>query len=532
MSSLQRYGNATLVVQRIVRLKRLTFCLLGTATPADLIQDTRVSPFNIGKRTELRDFTDEEAKPLATGLSNNLENLSRILYWTGGHPYLTQRLCRSAQESGAKTPAEIDKLCNDLFLTHSAKESDDNLAFVRNRLLKSEVDLSALLEIYKQMRSGKSVANDETNPLCAVLKLSGVAKVENGILKVRNPIYARVFDAKWIETHLPNAEKRRQKAAYLRSVSRTLAIASLILAMMAYLIMTVFQKIEAVNELATSASRLRTNIDNDTMESDYITDMNLAQREYEYGNISHTVDILEETNNNKYLGLEWGYWTRMCCLDLFTLKKHNGSIYSVAFSPDGKRIVSGSFDYKAIVWDAQTGHETVTLTGHTGAVNSVSFSPDGNRIVTGSDDSSVKVWESQTGQEILTLKGHTESVRSVAFSPNGRLIYIDSKDNSIKVWNAPYGYVRDTLKGHSDVVNSISFSSDGRRMVTGSSDKSAIVWDARRGLETVALVGHTDGVNSVSFSPDGKRILTGSRDSTARVWISDPEAGHIASKHF
>src|SRR5579871_6280280 len=164
-------------------LERLVFCLLGTATPADLIQDTRVSPFNIGKRIELRDFTPEEAAPLAQGLGRNGSTLlERVLYWTGGHTYLTQRLCRSVAESGVQTVSEVDRLCTELFLTHTAKESDDNLAFVRNRLLKSEVDLAALLDLYRKMRDGKRPAYDETNPLCPVLRLSGVAKVREGML--------------------------------------------------------------------------------------------------------------------------------------------------------------------------------------------------------------------------------------------------------------------------------------------------------------------------------------------------------------
>ena len=111
-------------------LSRLTVCLLGTATPADLIQDTRTSPFNIGRRIEVRDFTPDEAAPLAEGLgANGPVLLSRVLYWTGGHPYLTQRLCRAAQESDAKSLADVDKPCLDLFLTRTAAEADDNLAF-------------------------------------------------------------------------------------------------------------------------------------------------------------------------------------------------------------------------------------------------------------------------------------------------------------------------------------------------------------------------------------------------------------------
>ena len=210
-------------------LNRLSVCLLGTATPAELIQDTRTSPFNIGRRVELRDFTSEEAKPLETGLNQEEHGesrpgpgqklLARILYWTGGHPYLTQRLCRSVLESDAKTSGEVDKICAELFLTHKAQESDDNLAFVRNRLLKSEADLAALLELYRHMRQGKRVSDDETNPLIGIVKLSGAARVDAGSLRVRNRIYEHVFDKKWVEAHMPDAERRRQQAAFRRGLS-------------------------------------------------------------------------------------------------------------------------------------------------------------------------------------------------------------------------------------------------------------------------------------------------------------------------
>lgn len=223
-------------------LKQLSFCLLGTAAPQDLIQNTDITPFNVGKRIELSDFTPQEAAPLATGLnhgesgehggkrerdSRGEELLQRVLYWTNGHPYLTQRLCSALVEAQSPPPStnhqppSVDSFCHNLFLSHAAAESDDNLANVRNRLLKNDLDTASLLTLYGQIRADKRVPDDETNPLCALLKLSGVAKVENGLLRVRNRIYATVFDAKWVTTHMPDAELRRQKEAYRRGVTRT-----------------------------------------------------------------------------------------------------------------------------------------------------------------------------------------------------------------------------------------------------------------------------------------------------------------------
>ena len=121
---------------------------------------------------------------------------------------------------------------------------------------------------------------------------------------------------------------------------------------------------------------------------------------------------------------------------MFTLKGHTGFVLSAAFSPDGTRIVTGSGDHTAKVWDAQTGRELLTLKGHTDAVWSAAFSPDGTRIVTGSGDHTAKVWNAQTGRELLTLKGHTDAVGSAAFSPDGRRIVTASFDHTAKVWEA------------------------------------------------------------------------------------------------
>ena len=215
-------------------LERLTFCLLGVASPSDLIRDTRTTPFNIGQRIELYDFTEAEAAPLAQGLRCEGEFgaalLKRILYWTGGHPYLTQRLCQSVAEANPQSqgpnPQFVDRLCEELFFTRRASERDDNLLFVRERMLRSEVDVAGLLSLYAQAHQGKRVVDDETNSLVSILRLSGITRVEEGRLRVRNRIYARVFDREWVMTHMPDAEVRRQRAAYRKGLFRAAAIAA------------------------------------------------------------------------------------------------------------------------------------------------------------------------------------------------------------------------------------------------------------------------------------------------------------------
>ena len=204
-------------------LSRLTFCLLGVATPSDLIRDTRTTPFNIGQRIELTDFTAEEAAPLAQGLCGDFEKgqqlLRRVLYWTGGHPYLTQRLCQAVSEDGRATQAAVDHICTELFLSHRARERDDNLLFVRERMLRNETDVAGLLLLYGKVRNGGKVRDEETNPLVTILRLAGIVRVERGHLAVRNRIYGEVFDKNWVTTNLPGAEVRRQRKAYLRGLT-------------------------------------------------------------------------------------------------------------------------------------------------------------------------------------------------------------------------------------------------------------------------------------------------------------------------
>jgi WD40 repeat protein len=157
-------------------------------------------------------------------------------------------------------------------------------------------------------------------------------------------------------------------------------------------------------------------------------------------------------------------------------------------------------------------------------VLSVAFSPDGTRIVSGCGDETIRVWDARTGDTVAgPFKGHTNWVRSVAFSPDDTRIVSGSDDHTIRVWDARTGdTVAEPFKGHTGFVCSIAFSPDGMRIVSGSYDHTIRVWDARTG-DTVAgpFKGHTDSVASVAFSPDGTRIVSGSYDQTIQVWDAD-----------
>ncbi len=210
-------------------MARLTFCLIGVATPTDLIEDTRLTPFNIGTRIELADLTEEDAAPLAEGMGGGGDVgrrlLKRVFHWTNGHPYLTQKLCAAvAAAGGVTTNADVDRVCEDRFLSDRARDMDDNLVYVRERMLRSEVDRAALLDTYAKLYAGKHVRFDDGDRIVTVLFLSGITSGRNGQLHMRNRIYDRVFDRAWIRENMPDAEVRRQTSAYRKGLLRGIGI--------------------------------------------------------------------------------------------------------------------------------------------------------------------------------------------------------------------------------------------------------------------------------------------------------------------
>src|SRR5215510_262010 len=264
----------------------------------------------------------------------------------------------------------------------------------------------------------------------------------------------------------------------------------------------------------------------------YAAHMNLAMQAWEVNDIGRVRELVEShiprPGEEDMRGFEWYYLWRICHRDLLTLKGHIHIVDSVAFSPDGNRLASGSADQTVKLWDAVAGQELLTLRGHGDRVLSVTFSPDGRRLASGSVDRTVKVWDAVSGKELLTLKRHRDAVSSVTFSPDGKKVATGSVDRTVKVWDAVSGRELLTLKGHRDAVSSVTFSPDGKRLATGSVDRTVKLWDAVTGQELLTLKGHGDQVLSVAFSPDGKTLASGSVDRTVKLWRAATEQEVLA----
>jgi WD40 repeat protein len=202
-----------------------------------------------------------------------------------------------------------------------------------------------------------------------------------------------------------------------------------------------------------------------------------------------------------------------------TLRGHDKPVQSVAFSPDGSQIASGSLDQTVRIWNAQTGHVIgEPFRGHD-MVWSVAWSPTSPRIASGSGDT-VVVWDTNTRERVALLERHEYSILCVAYSPDGSRLVSGSRDGEIHIWNADTGeLVGKPLVGHNNCVNSITFSPDGKQIASGSFDTTVRIWDVQTGQAIgEPLQGHTGWVFSVAWSPNGSLLASGSYDHTIRLW--------------
>jgi len=244
-----------------------------------------------------------------------------------------------------------------------------------------------------------------------------------------------------------------------------------------------------------------------------------------------------------------------------TLRGHTREVGSVAFSPDGKRLATGSYDGNAKLWNLTTGQEELHLPGTDGSVHQVTFSRDGQSLAVAANTQSARLWDLTTGQERTgfqpsavgkgsfvtfsrdgqllasalgndvkvwdlvagkewaTLRGHTDQVNpGSSFAPQGTLLATGSYDCTVRLWDVDRRQERNVLRGHTSCVPCLSFSPDGKSLASASWDRTAKIWEVATGQERRTFSGHIAEVASVSFSPDGKLLATGSFDRTVKLW--------------
>ena len=534
--------------------KRLTFCLLGVATPADLIRDKDRTPFNIGKAIDLTGFTFEEARPaLIPGLMGERsqeiseEILAEVFYWTNGQPFLMQKLCQLMVYKSARGTSDVKDLVLKYVIDNwEVNDELEHLKTIRSRLLLDYQDRTALLlGIYQQ------ILTDADRKICADnsldqrrLQLSGLVVKRNGYLQVYNPIYAAIFNLDWVQQELAKLRPYQENfAAWIASnrqdTSRLLRGKALDDALQ-------WKKGKRLSDedndflddsQADERQELRTS-------NKLLKETRRQVREVlKIEEAGHDALKLFQSGGKQIAALraaikageglkkwipdnpplsEYPTTSPLLSLQVIITKirekrqfvGHNGGINSVSFSPNGDAIATASDDKSAKLWDLQ-GNCLLTFIGHNDSVNSVSFSPTENVLITASDDRTAKLWDLR-GDCLQNFTRHRDWVTNVSFSPTQNAIATTSRDNTAKLWDFQ-GNCLLTFTKHNDSVTSVSFSPTQDTLATSSRDNTGKLWDLH-GNCLVTFAGHTRLVNSVSFSPNGDAIATASSDTTAKLW--------------
>ncbi|MGB6297060.1 MAG: AAA-like domain-containing protein [Rivularia sp. (in: cyanobacteria)] len=571
--------------------KRLTFVLVGVATPGDLIGDKRRTPFNIGRAIQLDGFKESEIEPLAKGFTGIVENplglIKEVLSWTGGQPFLTQKVCKLLKEdlptnntstviattrSNLKPPKIGNELVNpvkqgelstdknlesiiqsQIIDNWEAHDEPEHLKTIRDRILLGEQIAGRFLGLYQQiLLNGYIDADDSLENMR--FRLLGLVVKQDRIIKVYNRIYKSVFNLDWVEKELSKLRPYSESfQAWVDSgyqdESRLLRGQALQNALM------------WANEKNLSNEDARYLSASQELEKQELAAA-LATQEQESRILAAANDTLNQAQKKSRRMIRFG--TGFLAVSMvgaivatIVVKKQFYTLAIERLEETGKissrEISSGNFGIERLVEAMEAGRELESLAknkqssigypastpvinllsillniqernrleGHQDEVFSVAFSPDGKTLASGSWDNTIKLWNISSGKIISSLDGHLAPVSSVAFSPDGKTLATGSVDKTIKLWNISSGKIISTLEGHQNIVFSVAFSPDGKTLASGSSDKTIKLWNISSGKIISTLEGDQEPVFSVAFSPDGKTLATGSSDNTIKLWSLD-----------
>jgi len=239
-----------------------------------------------------------------------------------------------------------------------------------------------------------------------------------------------------------------------------------------------------------------------------------------------SIKIWDITNQNPRLIPEVGDLKSGICIPtcLHTLTGHQQPVSAIAFSPDGRQLVSSSFDKTIKLWDTNSGKCVKTLLGHRNRIWTVAFSPNGRQIASGGDDNHTKIWDLERERCIKTIVGHTNAILSVKMSSDGSYLASGNEDTTIRIWSIDREKIVQTLREHTNRVWSVNFSPNGRLLASGSADYTVKLWDWQVGNCLNTLRGHHSWVWRVIFSPEGRTLASTSYDQTVKIWDIDTGA--------
>ncbi len=544
--------------------RRLTFALFGVATPSDLISDTNRTPFNIGLSIELKGFKSSEATPLlleSSEMTNQSKlGLERILYWTGGQPFLTQKLCQFVFKSHPKNNLSnslIDEIVETKIINNwETNDEPEHLKTIRDRLLYNEQRAGRLLGLYQQILLRSSSQEDPLNsrgipadnsPEQTELILSGLAEKREGIIQVKNPIYQQIFNLDWVAKQLSN------NRPYSQSINAWIASG--------YQDESWLLRSKALQDiLAWSQGKSLSDIDYQYLAASQELDRKLTQRVLEAERLKEVEArleleqqrFIEQRRNLKrqqiLLGIVSGMMLVAIALGMFAYRQYQktalSEVKAITLSSEALLASNEAFDALLQAIKAKEGLQKLTqvdlnlkkqiddvlwevilniqesnrLNGHKAAVIAVDFSRDGEQIATASVDGTIKLWTKE-GTLLKTLNGHQAVIRAVKFSPDGTLIASAADDKTLKLWKRDGTLLR-TIQTQTAGLWGLDFSPDGSQLISGGADSSVVLW-GREGKRLKSFAGQKTGVRAVAFSPDGKTIASANIDNSIHLWNAD-----------
>lgn len=534
--------------------RRLTFTLLGVATPSDLIQDKRRTPFNIGRGIELPGFQLPEAQPLTHGFITQTTNppavLQAILYWTGGQPLLTQKLCKLIQSTNSPIPhgqeaTWIENLVHHKIIENwEAQDEPTHLRTIQDRILRSHPQRTIhLLTLYQQILQQKELDIDNSLEQLT-LQFTGLIARREEKLQVYNPIYQAVFNQTWLNqvlsTLCPYAEALRawidsnssDESRLLRGQAlRTAQVwaTNKQLGTDEYRFLAASEALHLREaQQALEAEQIKRELETEKRAKAILTAASQqAQRQIRIGSmiLATTTILAIVAAISAYLSAQKATTSRIQS----TIARSNADFTSNQgfdallealraaqqlrqFQPNRNTKAQIELALQQAVYGVR---ERNRLQRHASRVMAVSVSPNGNTIASASADNTIQLWRSD-GTPLRTLKGHTDTVLSVSFSPDGQTIASGSADRTLRLWHVD-GTLLKVLSADQNRLRSVSFSPDGQIIASGGDDGKIRFWNPQGALLTT-LEGHPKATSSVSFSPDGQMIASGSTDKTIKLW--------------
>ena len=538
------------------------------STPFDLIQDKINTFSDIGHAIELDGFKLESARlPLAKGLidlDHPTEAIAQILDWTGGQPFLTQKLCQLVVQ---KNPVQLQQLVQTHIVERwEFQDEHEHLKTIRNRLLSKEHLTIKMLNLYQEILRGKKITADNSLEQME-LRLSGLVVKQENCLRVYNKIYQSVFNLGWVEQTLSNLrpyteslkawqasndeswllKERQLETAFIWAADKSLGYSD-------YQFLAASQELEKLEaqreateifKLKTQQAEVRASQIVDRAQQKAKRKIKEARRKIRRNSVMFVLGtslagvaiatgLIQEARNRRKIEQIKAF---NLMSENYLNEKPNRQLEALLASDKAGKQLQQTLKVPNELKEQTTStlqkvvdkiEEYNRLEGDRGSVDSVSFSRDGQTIATASANNSIKLWNIE-GQLLKTFKGHTDTVYSVSFSPDGQTIATAGWDYTVRLWSRdgtllktiklwnPNNTLLATLTGHLDRVKNLSFSPDGQTIASASEDGTVRIWQIDRNLPII-FQGHKDEVHSVSFSPSDRTFVSVGSDKMVILW--------------